>query len=40
MYLGDRAWRAQGSSKRYSVWHIKWHSGLVTNLRDRAAWYR
>ena len=40
MYAGDRPWRAQEGSKQYSVWHVKWHSGLITNLRDRAAYYR
>lgn len=40
LYPGDRPWRAQDGSKQYSVWHVKWHSGLINNLRDRAAYYR
>ena len=35
-----RAWRAQAYSSSFMVFHVKWHQGIVANLRDRAAWYR
>lgn len=40
LYPGDRPWRAREASQRFTVWHVKWHLGIINNLRDRAAYYR
>ncbi len=36
----EQAWRATPFSRQLAVHHMKWHAGIVDNLRDRAAWYR
>lgn len=37
---GDQAWRLTPFSHHFTLHHMKWHSGTIAGLRDRAAWYR
>lgn len=37
---GRPPWEVKAFSQKLILHHVKWHSGVVANLRDRAGWYR